>query len=196
MLDSKAFIHKGKIWVLGDKLTNDTVLHEILHVVFARMKFNTDDNVRTKYYNMLDEATKIIKQNPNLYRKLKAKYDIDYASDFKEELLVYLLTENFRTKLKQKFGGYQFTDNLNKFVVDLLNNILESDIPQDVDVAKLGNTTLRDIALMFNSRIMRYDENPLTTVNISLDQKVKTFKRILIQAGTNPDKKNFIKYNC
>jgi hypothetical protein len=43
---------------------------------------------------------------------------------------------------------------------------------------------------------MRYDENPLTTVNISLDQKVKTFKRILIQAGTNPDKKNFIKYNC
>ena len=39
------------------------------------------------------------------------------------------------------------------------------------------------------------DGNSLTTVNIQLSQKLKTLKRILIQAGRN-GKNSYIKYNC
>lgn len=196
MLNSKAFIHKGQIYLIGDKLSNDTVLHEVLHLVFAGMKFNSDENIRKYYYDLLEQANNLVKSDPKLYKQLRARYNSDFATDFKEELLVYKLTDIFTSSLKKEFNGYQFTDNVGEFVINVLNNILETDIPLDTKPAKLGNTSLRDIAIIFKSKIMSYDSNPLSNVNINLDQKIKTLKRILIKAGEDPDKKNFIKYDC
>ncbi len=196
MLNSKAFIHKEQIYLIGDKLSNDTVLHEVLHLVFAGMKFNDDNNIRKYYYDLLEQANNLVKSDPKLYKQLRARYNSDFATDFKEELLVYKLTDMFTSSLKKEFNGYQFTDNVGEFVINILNNILETDIPLDTKPAKLGNTSLRDIAMIFKSKIMSYDSNPLSNVNINLDQKIKTLKRILIKAGEDPNKKNFIKYDC
>lgn len=197
MLDANAFIHNGKIWIITDKLNNESVLHEVLHLVFAAMKFNPNEEVRSKYYNLLEEATELVKSDKNLYQKLRSKYDNDYASDFKEELLVYKLTDLFKSSLKKKFNTYQFTDNVTKFVVDRLNEIFETEIPENINPAKLGNTTLSDIMQLFKSKLVDRVSNPVTSINILKDnQKIKTLKRILIKASENPDKKNFIKYDC
>ena len=196
LLEANAFIHRGQIWVIGERLTNDTVLHEVLHLVFAAMKFNPDPEVNHVYYDLLRKAVSYYKSKPNLYLKLKSRYGFEYGSDFKEELLVHALTDIFSSNVKTKMRGYQFIDDVKGFAINLLNDILDTDIPQDVDMAKLGNTTLQTIATMFKSKLFSPEQNPLTSININLSQEVKTIKRLLIKAAEDPNKKNYIKYDC
>lgn len=197
LLNSKAFIHNGKIWIIGDKLTNDSALHEILHIVCASMKFNNNQEIRKKYYDLLNQAVSLVKADRALYQKLKERYNSDYASDFKEELLVYKLTDMFTSSFKMKFNKYEFTDDVAKFTIERINNILETDIPIDTNPAKLGNTTLSDLVQLFKSKLVANTTNPLAFHSLmSMDQEIKTMKRILIKASEDSKKKNFIKYDC
>ena len=182
---SKAFMNNGIIYLNMDNMSGETMLHEIMHVIFAGAKFNKDPEVQKVYYGLLDAAMKYIKQpqNRELYVKLAQMYSEEKGSDFKEEVLIYLLTESFMKQMTVKFGGVRFDSNIKPFVVDLVNDVCETSVPHDVDAVKLGHTTVDKLFVEFKSKLLDLDGNPLTTVNIQLSQKLKTLKRILIQAG-------------
>ena len=196
LLNAKGFIHNGKIYIVGENMSNDTVLHEALHLVFANMKFSKDPNVRSRYYEMLNNAIRIAKKNPEAFRQLQSRYATDVASDFKEEVLVHMISDTFTSKFKERFGGYRVSSDISSFVIENLNDLLETDIPVDIDPAKLGNTKLSDIVLLFNGKSLAYDENPLIKTTVELSQFLKTMKRKLIEASKDPSKKNNIEYNC
>ena len=102
----------------------------------------------------------------------------------------------FSRSLKNAFGGYQTAKSAQDLAVKLVSDIMDIQLPKNVNTAKLGNTTLRDICLLFKSGIMGYGDNALTKINIQTSQKIKTFKRILIEAGEKEGRKNYIKYDC
>lgn len=177
-------------------MSPDTALHEILHLVFAGMKFNPDPKIREKYYQLLAEADRNAKSNPENYKKLRIRYASEVASDLKEEILVHQLTDRFTTAYRQAFGtGYQFVTDLSKFAVKILNQIMGTNIPSNVSISRLGNTSLADIEQMFHGTLMDREHNPLTEVVVQ-SQKIKTLKRLLIKAGEGEGRKNYIKYDC
>ena len=190
-------MNNGVIYLNMDNMSGETMLHEIMHVIFAGAKFNKDPEVQKVYYGLLDAAMKYIRQpkNRELYVKLSQLYSDEKGSDFKEEVLIHLLTESFMKQMTVKFGGVRFDSDIKPFVVDLINDICETSVPHNADAVKLGNTTIDNLFIEFKSGLLDLDGNSLTTVNIQLSQKLKTLKRILIQAGRN-GKNSYIKYNC
>lgn len=197
MSKAKAFLHNGIIYVNTNNVTNDTMLHEIMHMMFIAAKFNSDEKVRKTYYSLLNSAMQLIKtpQYRETYIELAKRYSEEKGSDFKEEVLVHLLTEAFVKEMQIKFGGVRYDSDIKPFVINIINEVCETKVPENVDTVKLGHTTLGNLVTEFRSGLLNLDNNALSAVNISLSQKLKTLKRILIQAGQN-GKNSYIKYNC
>jgi hypothetical protein len=167
-----------------------------MHIICASAKFSSDESVKAKYYKMLQEATNYINNNPELKAKMNRLYQSDYASDFKEECLIHILSENFATTFKSKFGKMQFTDDISSYVKTILNELLETSIPDDnINDTSLGNTGIGDLMMLFSSKLLDKENNQISSANVILSQQLKTLKRILIEAGYN-GKNSYIKYNC
>jgi len=194
--NAKAFVHNGNIYINTDRITGDTLIHELMHIICASAKFNSDESVKTKYYKMLQEAMRYVNSNPTLKAKMNRLYQGDYASDFKEECLIHILSENFATTFKSRFGKMQFTDDISSYVKTILNELLETSIPNDnIDDTSLGNTGIGDLMMLFSSKLLDKENNQISSANVILSQQLKTLKRILIEAGYN-GKNSYIKYNC
>ena len=135
------------------------------------------------------------KTNPKFYINMQQAYSEERGSDFKEEVLIEILTDKFKTDFRKGFGGLQFSTNITEYVTSVINDVFETSIPIDSDKAKVGNTKLNDLAILFKSGLMDINHNAISSVNIGLSHKLKTLKRILIQAGET-GKANYIKYDC
>lgn len=193
--NSKAFLNGGKVYLNLGKINNTTALHELMHLICMGMKFNNDENVRKIYYQLIKDANEFAKTNPTFYRNMQQAYSEERGSDFKEEVLIEILTDKFTTDFRKGFGGLQFSVDINEYVTNVINEIFDTQIPVSNDASKIGNTKLNNIALMFKSGLMDINKNSINSVNIELSQKLKTLKRILIQAGET-GKANYIKYDC
>lgn len=193
--NSKAFLHNGKVYLNSGKITNDTVLHEIMHLVCASAKFSENSDIRNAYYALIAEAVKKAKANKVFYRNMQERYSEERGSDFKEEILIELLTDEFKHKFKVGFNGLHFDTDIRGYVNSVLNNIFEMSMPIDTDPADVGNSKIGDLLVTFKSKLISVDDNPISQVNMNLSSKIKTLKRILIEAGFS-DKNSYIKYNC
>jgi hypothetical protein len=193
--NAKAFVHNGRIYLNMDRITGDTLIHELMHLICASAKFHEDPAVRETYYKLLTEANEYVKANPELRAKMHRLYAGDYASDFKEECLVHLLAENFAINFKNSFGKIQFSSDINSYVQKVLSDALRITFNGDVDQNRLGNSTIGDIMLLFSSKLINRESNQISAAKTVLGQKLKTLKRILINAADN-GKNSYIKYNC
>lgn len=193
--NAKAFLNGGKVYLNLEKMDNATVLHELMHLICAGMKFSDNENVRQTYYKLIKEANEYAKKNPKFYINMKQAYSEERASDFKEEVLIEILTDKFKNDFRKSFGGLRFSTNIREYVNSVINNVFETELPVDAKESKVGNTTVNDLTLMFKSGLIDIGSNSIASVNIGLSHKLKTLKRILIQAGEN-GKANYIKYDC
>ena len=193
--NAKAFLNGGKVYLNMEKIDNSTVLHELMHLICTGMKFSDNQSVKETYYNLIREANDYAKTNPKFYINMQQAYSEERGSDFKEEVLIEILTDKFKTDFRKGFGGLQFSTNITEYVTSVINDVFETSIPIDSDKAKVGNTKLNDLAILFKSGLMDINHNAISSVNIGLSHKLKTLKRILIQAGET-GKANYIKYDC
>ena len=122
-----------------------------------------------------------------------------HKKDYKPEDIMYpdqaIVESELVKEMKNKFGGVRYDTDIKPFIINLINEVCETKVPENTDTLKLGHTTLSNLMVEFRSGLLDLDGNPLSTINISLSQKLKTLKRILIQAGQN-GKNSYIKYNC
>ena len=189
------FIHNGKVYINMNNVKPDTAMHEILHLFCAGLKFNKDNAVKDLYYNTMNEVVEYYRTKQiGRYKELISAYGGNTA-DFKEELLIDYMTSIFSSKFKKNFGTQKFTSDIKSEVINIINQIFETDLKEEIDLKKLGNTHIGDFIVAFSSKLVDNDTNDLTS-NIILSQKLKTIKQILMDNAEKADKKSKIIYNC
>lgn len=194
--NSSAFLDNGKIYINVHRASVDTTVHELMHLYCAGLKFSKNETLRNLYYNSLDSVVDLYKTKMGKeYRKMREKYSEDVGSDFKEELLVAFMSNQFTTKFKNNFGTQRWIEDVRFEIINIINDIFNSDVSSNTDLAKLGNTNLSDFMQHFHSRLFNTDKNSLLS-DMRLDQEMKTIKRILIKNAEDPTKKSKIEYNC
>lgn len=194
--NSSAFLDNGKVYINVHRASVDTTVHELMHLFCAGLKFNKDESLRNLYYDSLDSVVDLYKTKMRKeYREMQEKYNEDVGSDFKEELLVAFMSNQFTTKFKNSFGTQRWVEDLKFEIIKVINEIFGSKVSSNTDTAKLGNTNLSDFMQHFNSNLFNTDKNSLLS-DMRLDQEMKTIKRILIKNAEDPTKKSKIEYNC
>ncbi len=194
--NSSAFLDNGKIYINVHRASVDTTVHELMHLYCAGLKFSENETLRNLYYNSLDSVVDLYKTKMRKeYREMREKYSEDVGSDFKEELLVAFMSNQFTTKFKNNFGAQRWVKDMQFEIIQIINDIFNSKVPSDTDRAKLGNTNLSDFMQHFHSNLFNTDKNSLLS-DMRLDQEMKTIKRILIKNAEDPTKKSKIEYNC
>ena len=194
---AKGFVHNGKVFLNTDRMGVDTAMHEILHVVSACMKFNENSELRKKYYNALESITEFYRtKNRPIYTSILRSYNGNSKnSDFKEELFIHYLTNRFSDNFRKQFGNQRFTDDIEGEISTILNNIFETNLPEDVNLSKVANTSINDFMLVFKSKLFDEDANEMMNKAL-LSEKLKTIKRILINNSFKEDANNKIIYDC
>ena len=129
------------------------------------------------------------------YLDMLEQYDGDYGSDFKEELLVKLMSDQFTHAFRSIFGAQKWVDDIKEEILNTINQIFATNVSEDINIKKLGDTRLSDFLQTFNSKLFDTDGNNLLA-NMQLDQELKTIKRILIKNSEDPTKNSKIEYNC
>jgi len=103
---SSAFINNGKIFINTNKMNVDTTVHELMHIFCANLKFNKNEDIVKLYYDAIDAANNLYKTKMRKeYVEMREQYNGDYGSDFKEELLVKLMSDQFTHSFKNSFGS-------------------------------------------------------------------------------------------
>ena len=196
VMRSSAFINNGKIFINTNKMNVDTTVHELMHIFCANLKFNKNEDIVKLYYDAIDAANNLYKTKMRKeYVEMREQYNGDYGSDFKEELLVKLMSDQFTHSFKNSFGSQKWVDDIKSEIVNTINQIFASNVKEDINVKKLGDTRLADFLQAFNSKLFDTDGNNLLA-NMQLDQEMKTIKRILINNAEDPTKNSKIEYNC
>ena len=194
---AKGFVHNGKVFLNIDRMGIDTAMHEILHIVSACIKFSTNPELRQKYYNALDSITEFYRtKNRPAYTSILRSYNgSSRNSDFKEELFIHYLTNKFSDNFRKQFGNQRFTDDIEGEISAILDDMFETNLPEDINLSKLANTRVNDFMLVFKSKL--FDEDADAMMNKALlSEKIKTIKRILIDNSFKEDKGSKIIYDC
>jgi len=106
VMRSSAFINNGKIFINTNKMNVDTTVHELMHIFCANLKFNKNEDIVKLYYDAIDAANNLYKTKMRKeYVEMREQYNGDYGSDFKEELLVKLMSDQFTHSFKNSFGS-------------------------------------------------------------------------------------------
>ena len=194
---AKGFVHNGKVFLNTDRMGIDTAIHEILHIVSACMKFSDNLLNRKRYYTALNEITEFYRtKNRPVYSSILRSYNGNSKnSDFKEELFIHYLTNRFSDNFRKRFGNQRFTDDIEGEISKILDDIFETNLPEDINLSKIANTRINDFMLVFKSKL--FDEDADEMMNKALlSEKIKTIKRVLIDNSFKEDRGSKIIYDC
>ena len=194
---AKAFIYNGSIYINVDKGGIESPIHEYMHIICSVMKY--DSKYSDKYYEWINTVW----SNPmysGLRNQIMKKYEatgengvyyIKSGSDLKEELFVEVMSDRFRNTFSRAWDAKNPTHKAEILgtVVDILNSVLETEIPKDVDASKLGNTSIQTVLRMFNSPLFSQENANFVETIIPLNQRLATIKKLLINNGA-------IDYDC
>jgi hypothetical protein len=98
-LNADAFIQDGTIYINVTNANIDAPIHEMMHLVFAAMKYN--DDYKPLYYALVNAIP--VSDDPNIkqiWERTKTKYGMKNGSDIKEEALVEFLSEGFKQQFE------------------------------------------------------------------------------------------------
>lgn len=182
MKSSSAFIHRGVVYINVDHAEASSPIHEYMHIVLASMKFSKDPNTRNKFYDILnhikntDEYQTMLDDIRNQDSKT-GLYSNLYGSDLQEEVLVHLLEKEFLTGFKKKWDNPVLKD-LKQSVVNILQDLLGIDSIKDQNLDNLGKTSLQDLLLFFNSKLIVPSES-IDELAIPTNQTIANIKATL-----------------
>ena len=182
MKSSSAFIHRGVVYINVDHAEASSPIHEYMHIVLASMKFSKDPNTRNKFYDILNHI-----KNTNEYQTMlddirnqdskTGLYSNLYGSDLQEEVVVHLLEKEFLTGFKKKWDNPVLKD-LKQSVVNILQDLLGIDSIKDQNLDNLGKTSLQDLLLFFNSKLIVPSES-IDELAIPTNQTIANIKATL-----------------
>lgn len=185
-LTAEGFIHDG-ITYITERCDVDTPFHELLHVVCAAMKYHK--TYRDKYYQWLD-AIKLHPKYEEMLETVRANNTIGeeqmkHGSDLKEEVLVELIADLYKTSFENQWGeSREITrKEIQDGVINVLNEMFETEITSDIDSTKLGHTSLGEILSVFNSRLLRPGNSLFSDTRVPINQLISTIKRHMINKG-------------
>ena len=182
MKASSAFIYNNMIYINVDHAEVSSPIHEYLHVILAGMKFNKDEQVKNKFYDILAHI-KDTQEYQKMLEDIKKQdettglYSNLYGSDLQEEVLVHLLENEFLTGFNKKWDNPVLKD-LKQSVVNILEQLLDIDSIKDQNLDNLGNTSLQDLLLFFSSKLISPTET-LDDLAIPLNQTIANIKATL-----------------
>lgn len=197
--EANAFVYNGTIYINSGKAKIDHPIHEFLHIIMAAMKYSTDPNVRTKYFQMLNEVV----NNPNnseRYQELQKQYSGRRDSDIKEELLAEVLSNGFATtfmnewdELANQTNGMLKQSDVVDFTINFLNSVFGSEISSDIDALTLGNSSIRDLLSLFGTVLNTTDKVSISEMILPTDQLVREIKTALINSTDSNNQITFSK---
>ena len=157
--ENKAFIHNGTIIINSTKCTDDSPIHELMHLLMAQYKITNPDS----YYEMLNSV-------PNLkqFEELKEHYKELSPDDYMEEVLVHAMSDYLMGRILD-YGPLNITEkNFNiKSLASILLNVSEDKLNKYRDNSDFMNSLLKTILLEGDSKLL---DN--LSLGVNLDQTI------------------------
>ena len=158
-----AFYFAGTVYIVGDNINIDTVLHEFSHPLLQGIRKSNK-----KLFNNLYSLLKGTTEGEQIIQLVKDRYpELEEESDlFKEEALAWSLQRKASNKVTQQVETEGF-DNYIKKVLAAIKQFLRGIFGNKVNVAKLDvNTSLDELADMLLEKEFEFESPKFTDEDI------------------------------
>jgi LysM repeat protein len=158
-----AFYFAGRVYVIGDNVTLDTVLHEFSHPLLQGIR-QSNKKLFDNLYTLLSATS----EGEQIINVIKERYpELEVGSDlFKEEALAWGLQKNAINKITQRVETEGF-DNFIKKMMAAIKQFLRGVFGEKVNVAKLDvNTTLDELADMLLDKEFQFETPNVTEADL------------------------------
>jgi LysM repeat protein len=154
-----AFYYAGAVYIVGDNVSVNTVLHEFSHPLLQAIRHGNQ-----KLFNNLYRQLKGTVEGEQIIAHVKRNYpELSEESDlFKEEALAFALQRRSVNKVVNQIETEGF-DNFIKKLLAALKEALRKIFGSKVDVKNLNeNTTLDELADMLLEKDFEFDTEAIT----------------------------------
>lgn len=171
LTNHNAFIYEGQIYLNEDLATEDSLIHELSHLLLGDLKVNNPRAYRT----LLDQSTEL----PG-FNELRTAYKELSEYDYAEEVLVHNFTDFFLGKLRY-WGDFSKSiegiswKSLFQRLFNLEVPISDSDTVYKIMQDTLSNLVLNNSSNLLNQLKIKYDNTP-----VIIDRRVSNIKSKLI----------------
>lgn len=197
----KGFVHNGTIYVNTDHATASTPIHELMHVIFAAIKYGNEEQ-RQLYYDIIG-LVNTKRSDPmwdKYYKQVESEYK-DYAigSDFKEEVVIHVMEDVFTSGYLDALHDIMGTDvdsdftientrsNYNTIIIDAINKVFETKLKEDVEVMDILNKSLGEVVYDLSEGLFNFGESDFAQYYIPINQRIAKFKRIMYKENKLTD---------
>lgn len=173
----KAFVHNGIIFLNSDNCTEDSPIHELMHLLLAQFRV-TNPNA---YYEMLNQVPSLEE-----YSELRKTYDFLTPNDYAEEVLVHSLTNFFMGRI-QDYGRIRLVaDNMD--LKSLASKVLEIDSKDMIWYRDMPNgdfleQSLRELLISNNSKLLDNLTLGINEDETILNSRISNIKSKLVKDG-------------
>ena len=175
--DKKAFVNNGMIVLNTDKYTEDSPIHELMHLLIAQLKISNYN----RYKELLDEASKLTS-----YSDVKESYKTLSPLDLAEEVLVHAVSDYYLGRI----NDYGRVNIQNLDLVELTSELLNLNKKQTRANKDILNETLRTLLLESgDGSILKQLSLGINKSDIITNNRISTVKNDLI-------KNEKLKYEC
>lgn len=170
----KAFVYGGEIILNKDKATEDSPVHELMHLVLAQLKVERYPD----YKNLLEAAKEL-----SSFGEYRSAYPELSPNDYAEEALVHIFTDYLMNRIRDYGNLETYARNMNfKGLLDKLLN-LEVPIRENVPDADILQTTLSTILLNNGSDLLTNLGLGMNRTETLMTRQISNIKSNLIQNG-------------
>lgn len=170
----KAFIYGGEIILNKDKATEDSPVHEMMHLVLAQLKVERYSD----YKNLLEAAKEL-----SSFGEYRSTYPELSPNDYAEEALVHIFTDYLMNRIRDYGNLETYAKNMNfKELLDKLLN-LEVPIRDNAPDADILQTTLSTILLNNGSELLTNLGLGMHKTETLRTRQISNIKSNLIQNG-------------
>lgn len=169
----KAFIHNGGIILNEDKYTEDSPMHELMHLLLGQLKVSDP----IKYRELLRQVPQTQE-----YSDLKQLYSELTAEDYVEEVLVHVLTDYMMGKLYDKNKNLSNIETID--LQDLAKDLLQSKGSFRYSSNKdFLDQTLSTLLIDSDSHLLKDLIGGVNRNDVILNNQVSNLKSKLLKSG-------------
>lgn len=168
----KAFIHNGEIILNKDKYTEDSPIHELMHLLLGQLKVNDPS-----LYNSMLEGIEEFEE----YNQLRQIYPELTQNDFAEEVLVHVLTNQLMGKIYDAKKELSSKFDLKRLVSEVFK--INQEGIREFDNQELMNKNLSTLLIDNNSSILEDLLNLTKMPEILINNQISNMKSKLLEEG-------------
>lgn len=194
--DVLGFIKNGTIYINVDNAKVSTPIHEMMHIVFAVLKYGNNEQRKT-YYDLMQNMTNAARNGNEFwqryYQQISSNYE-GYAvgSDLKEEILIKAMEDVFTNayydglspnKALSDDSAIKTTfDAFEQRIIQAINTAFSTILPLDVQAKDVLGYSLGELLTDFSSTLINLNNEDITKTYLPNIQRIANFKRKLVNA--------------